>query len=220
MPQGLKLYNCCANPDIEQLKTFFDESHEGLWIEKCRHCQCFWLCSFNKKMDFSGGDDDIIISCSKLSEWEAQKYLKIEDFSTFFPKHHEKRETLIKHNRKIIKKNSGNKIKPQADISPFSLEDFRLESLSFHEDGTLFAALLKEEKAVEIGGKAFRVTGMAPVRFYPNGNLFSCIIKDDHAALNSMAIIKLDETGNILQRKGVLDAALTAVDMEILDFFK
>jgi len=65
--------DCCANPDLQQLRELIDENHCMVDIYKCSACGQHWLGQWYEEMNFDGGDDYTDDFYTKLTPQEAER---------------------------------------------------------------------------------------------------------------------------------------------------
>lgn len=67
--------DCCSSAELETVKILLESSHADEIVRRCSACATFWFYRFHEHVDFSGGDDEITIWYTQLTQEEAQRIL-------------------------------------------------------------------------------------------------------------------------------------------------
>jgi hypothetical protein len=76
--------DCCEAPKLVLVKILLDESHNDEMLMQCERCRQFWIKRFYERVDFVGGNDEITVWYSPVSDDEAQQIQQAQgrpDFS-------------------------------------------------------------------------------------------------------------------------------------------
>jgi hypothetical protein len=71
------ILDCCERPDLRDVRTLTDTTHESEVLRQCRSCEACWFYRFHEHVSYQG-DDDITQWYTRVTPDEALSIMQAE----------------------------------------------------------------------------------------------------------------------------------------------